>query len=93
MRQVLPSDTYLCRCQIAAWKEHKKACRSETAPERPDSPGEVTGSIERMNVADTASNSDDGQGGGGAAYAQCGIHSPALKSCARCLEVAYCGKE
>ena len=75
------------------------AAGSETTPERPDSPGEVTGLIERMNVADAASTSDGGDGrggagasGGGAACAQCGIHSAVLKSCARCLEVWYCGK-
>ncbi|KAJ1464688.1 hypothetical protein T484DRAFT_1868176, partial [Baffinella frigidus] len=47
-----------------------------------------------------ASNSDDGEGGGGAgasgggaACAKCGIRSVELKSCARCLQEAYCSKE
>ena len=80
------------------------AADSETTPERPDSPGEVTGFIERLNLAGTASTSDGGEGegegggaaaasGGEAACAKCGIYSVALKRCTRCLEVAYCGKQ
>ena len=69
------------------------AAGSETTPERPASPEEVTGLIERLSLAGAASNSDGGEGGGGAACAKCGIHSAALKNCARCQEVAYCGKE
>ena len=77
----------------------------ETLPERPDSPDEVTGFIERLSLAGTASNSDGGDGGdsdggggaaasgGGAACAKCGIRSAALLRCARCLAVAYCGKK
>ena len=29
LRSVLSSDTYLHRCQIAAWMEHKKSCRGQ----------------------------------------------------------------
>ncbi|KAJ1491222.1 hypothetical protein T484DRAFT_1775472, partial [Baffinella frigidus] len=43
------------------------ASGSETTPERPASPDEVTGSIERLSLAGAASNSDGGEGGGGAA--------------------------
>ena len=43
---------------------------SETTPERPESPDEVTGLIERLNISGTASNSDRttvaGEGEGGA---------------------------
>jgi len=43
------------------------AAGSETNPERPASPDEVTGYIERLSLAGAASNSDGGEGGGGAA--------------------------
>jgi hypothetical protein len=76
------------------------AAGSETLPERPASPDEVTGLIQRLNLAGAASNSDGGDGGGGpaasgggAACAKCGIRSAELLRCARCLEVAYCGKK
>jgi len=76
------------------------AAGSETLSERPASPEEVTGLIERLNLAGAASNSEGGDNGagaaasgGGAACAKCGIHSAELRRCARCLEVAYCGKE
>ena len=76
------------------------AAGSETPPERPDSPEEVTGLIERLHLTGAASNSDGGDGGGGAAAsgggaacAKCGVLSAALLRCARCMEVAYCGKE
>jgi hypothetical protein len=76
------------------------AAGSETTPERPASPEEVTGLIERLSLAGAASNSDGGDGGGGAASsgigaacAKCGIRSTELRRCTRCLEVAYCGKE
>jgi len=76
------------------------ASGSETLPERPASPDEVTGLVERLNLTGAASNSDGSDGGGGAAAsgggvacAKCGIHSAELMRCARCLEVAYCGKE
>ena len=76
------------------------AAGPETLPERPVSPGKVTGSIERLNLAGAASNSDGGDGGGvaaasggGAACAKCGILSAVLLRCARCMEVAYCGRE
>jgi hypothetical protein len=76
------------------------AAGSEILPERPASPDEVTGWIERLHLAGAASNSDGGDGGGGvaadgggAACAKCGIRSAELRRCLRCLEVAYCGKE
>jgi len=75
---------------------------SEITPERPESPEEVTGLIERF--AGAAINSDGGTGagegesgaaasGGAAACAQCGIRDVELKRCVRCWQVAYCGKE
>jgi len=76
------------------------ASGSETTPERPASPDEVTGLIERLDLAGAASNSGGGDGGGGAAAsgggaacAKCGVHSVVLRRCARCFEVAYCGKQ
>jgi hypothetical protein len=76
------------------------AADAETTPERPGSPEEVTGLIERLSIVEAATNSDGGENGGGSAAsgggtacAQCGIHSAVLKRCALCLEVAYCSKE
>jgi hypothetical protein len=76
------------------------AAGSDTTPERPESPGEVTGLIEHLNLSGAASNYNggDGDGGaaaswGGAACAKCGMHSAGLRRCTRCLEVAYCGKQ
>ena len=76
------------------------AAGSETTPERPESQDEVTGLIERLNLSGAASNSNGGVGGGGAAAsgggatcAHCGIQRVGMTGCARCLQVAYCGKE
>ena len=75
------------------------AAGSETTPERPVSPEEVTGLIECLSLAGAASSSYGGAGGGsaasggGSACAACGIRSAELRRCTRCLEVAYCGKE
>ena len=88
----------------------------ETTGERPASPEQVagaldreggaedvTGLIERLRLPEAAISSDggaagDGEGGaaasgGAAACAQCGFRSAEKKSCARCMQVAYCGKE
>ena len=79
---------------------HPLAAGAETTPQRPESPEEVRGLIERLDLAGAASNSGGGDGGGsaaasggGAACAECGIHSVALRRCTRCLDVAYCGKK
>ena len=74
------------------------AAASETTPERPESPEEVTGLIESLSLAGPASSSGGGGGAGdggegATACTQCGIRSAELKRCLRCLQVAYCSKE
>ena len=76
------------------------AAGSETTPERPESPDEVTGLIERLAAvsSDGGTGAGEGEGGaaasgGAAACAQCGIGGVELKRCVRCWQVAYCGRE
>ena len=69
------------------------AAGSATTPDRPESPEEVTGLIERLSLVGAANNSDGGEGEAGAAACdECGIRSTELKRCQRCWQVAYCGK-
>ena len=74
------------------------AAGSETTRERPESPEQVTGLIERLSLAGAASNSDGGEGGGvagasggGAACAKCGTSDVKLTLCTGCRKISYCG--
>jgi hypothetical protein len=73
---------------------------SEITPERPESPDEVTGLIERLAVVSSDGGTGAGEGEGGAAASvgastctHCGIGGVDLKRCVRCLQVAYCSKK
>ena len=84
---------------------HTLAAGSESTPERPASPEEVTGLVERLSLAGAASNSDgaasdSNSGEGGSAVAdglagctQCGATHGAMKRCQGCHAVSYCSKE
>jgi len=60
---------------------------SETTPERPDSPEEVTGLIERLNLAAPAAASS------ASSCAYCGKQGVGFQRCSTCKQAWYCGTE
>ena len=61
---------------------------SETTPDRPDSPEEVTGLIERLNLAGAASPA---AASSASSCAYCGKQGEEFKRCSACKRTWYCG--